>query len=237
MASLISPVNDDEVIAGYLHRGNIAAAREYVAAYGLEGVHDDDVLLATRHAKEVHAAAAAEADRVAARLRALGEDDSALLITEQIGAHQAPPKADRFDLVIEPLRAIAAAAEQDLEVVRQRLRDQTAALSVSDESKARILERIGRGDEALAVEYLNTLQDGQPLPEVEQSHGDDFAEFFPQVVQAAADAQARGQSVVAAVRRARGSTGDPVDSLKEGSTLGKPSSRTNAATPINSVTR
>jgi hypothetical protein len=214
--SLLTGRTAEEVITGYLDRGNIAAARAYIEAHGLEGENDDQILRATNTARAAHQAAISDADRVAARLRALGEDDSALLVTEQIDAHRQPPRPDRFDLVIEPLQMITATAEQDLGVVRQRLRDATAAVDAPDESKSRVLERIGRGDEALAVEYLTYLQDGQPLPDVEQSHGDDFRDFYPLIVEAAAAAQAEGQDPIIAARRARSVTGEPSEQLGKG---------------------
>ena len=216
IASLLTPRADTDVIAGYLNCGNITAARAYIEARGLEGQNDDEILRATNKARATHLAAVVDAERAAARLRALGQDDAALLVTEEIDAHRQPARPDRFDLVIQPLQEITATAEQDLEAVRQQLRDQTAALDAPEDSKTRILERLGHGDEALAVEYLRDLQAGQPLPEFPESHGDDFSEFYPHMVEAAAAAQAQGQDPVEAVRTARGSVGEPAEQLKDG---------------------
>jgi hypothetical protein len=200
-----------ETMRGYLEAGNVAAARGIIAAADDldEAALDDEVSQGRREALRRHQQALGAVDRVAARLRAVYNDDAARELTELTGPLRVAPD-DRFDLTIGPLGDLAARGEDRLRAFRDDLRQRTLGLTGNDAGKQRILDLIER-DEVLAVEFLTVAEAGSDLPVVPERHGDDFSSFFPAMVNAALAASNAGRDAVAAVRAAAGATADPQD--------------------------
>ncbi|MDA0251673.1 MAG: hypothetical protein O2892_09590 [Actinomycetota bacterium] len=211
---VLSARDPDEVVAGYLERGNIAAAREFIATRGLEGAgYEDQMLKATKMAKVAVDKAHGEAEEGTARLRALYKDDLARDLGERTLQIVEAPRNARFDRAIEGLQQITAEAEAALSAERELLKEQVEELSCDEASKQRVLQRIEAHDEPLAVYFLSVLRAGGTLQEVEPPAGDDFSEFAPRVVDVAAAAQAAGNDVIAAVREELGASAVPSDRL------------------------
>jgi hypothetical protein len=217
IAVLLAPREADLVVSGYLDKGDVAAARHFIATRGLEGAgYDDKIAQATKAAKATFEKSRGEAEEGAARLRALYKDDLARDLSERIRQIGDLPRDDRFDLAIEGLRAITAAAETALVAERETLKERVGALTCDESSKARVLERIDDGDEPLAVYFLSLLETGRPLPEVEAPSGDDFSAFVPRIVEIASEAQAAGKDALAAAREALQANSAPPRLLREG---------------------
>jgi hypothetical protein len=199
-----------EVMKGYLEVGNVAAARRIIAAVDDLGkiALDDEVSQGRRDAQNRHQQGLDAVDRVAARLRAVYEDDAARKLTELTGPHRVAPD-DRFDLTIGPLRDLAAEGEARLGSFRDDLRQRTLDLPGNDADRQRILKLVHDQDEVLAVEFLTMAEAGLELPVVDEQHGDDFSSFFPAMVNAALAASGAGGDAVEAVRAAAGATADP----------------------------
>lgn len=214
IASLLTSREPDLVVSGYLDKGDIAAARDFIAARGLEGAgYDDKILQATKTAKVNFEQTYAAAEEGAGRLRALYKDDLARDLGERIRQIGETPRNDRFDLALEGLRAITAEAETALSTERETLKERLRALTCDESSKARVLERIEDSDEPLAVYFLSLLETGRALPEVETPTGDDFSQFVPRIVDVAADAHGAGKDALAAVREALQAKSTPSDRL------------------------
>jgi hypothetical protein len=198
------------VMRGYLEVGNVAAARRIIAAADDldEAALDDEVARGRRDAQNRHRQELAAVDRVAARLRAVYEDEVARELTERTGPLRVT-SGDRFDLTIGPLRELAAQGAVRLGAFRDDLGQRARALSGRDADRQRILELIQQQDEVLAVEFLTMAEAGLELPVVKDQHGDDFSRFFPAMVNAARAASRSGRDAVEAVRAAAGSTGGP----------------------------
>ena len=218
VALLLAPRDPDVVVAGYLAKGDIAAARDFIAARGLEGAgYDDLIQRAIKSAKVRFEKVRGDAEEGAARLRALYKNDLARELSERINQIGDTPRDDRFDLAIEALQAITAEAETALGAERESLKARVEKLTCDEASKARVLERIEDRDEPLAVNFLSVLERGGTLPEVEDASGDDFSEFVPRIVDIAAAAQGVGQDPLAAVRQALKSEATPtVRALRDG---------------------
>ena len=206
------------IVAGYLDKGDIAAARDYIGAAGLEGAgYGDRMLQATKAADAKFAKARGEAEDGAARLRALYKDELARDLSERIQVIGDTPEGDRFDLAIDALKTLAAKAEEALVAERHALEARTRALACDEDSKARVLDRLANADETLAVEFLTLLETGQPLPAVEPPVGDDFSEFLPRIVTVASEAQTAGEDAIAAIQVALSANPVPADrQLREG---------------------
>lgn len=215
---LLTPRDPQVVVEGYLDKGDIAAARNYIGAAGLEGTgYGDRMLQATKAAQAQFDEARGEAEDGAARLKALYKDELARDLSQRIQLLGAAPEGDRFDLAIEALRAIAAEADEALVAERHAMEERTRALACDEASKARVLDRLANADETLAVEFLTLLETGQPLPEVQAPQGDDFSEFLPRIVAVAAEAQSGGEDPIAAIQAAVGVGAVPPDrQLREG---------------------
>ncbi|WP_163689579.1 hypothetical protein [Mycolicibacterium gadium] len=209
VARLLRAVPHSDVVAGHLAKGDIAAARLYIDANGLHGF-DDDILQATRESERGYNDALTAAERATARLRSLYKDDLARELSSRIDALHTPP-VDRLDLAIADLRSVTVQAEDELSIVRTDLEARARAAEAPDEVEARILELLKQGDEVLALEFLTMVEAGQPLPDVENHHGDDFMEFYPAVVEAAAQAQAEGEDSLKAARKALSAAKQPDD--------------------------
>jgi hypothetical protein len=199
-----------QVMRGYLEAGNVAAARRIImAADDLEETAlDDEISQGRQDARDRHRQALEAVDRVAARLRAVYEDDAARELTELTGPLRIAPD-DRFDLTIGPLRDLAAKGAAHLRSFRDDLRQRALDLSDNDADRRRILELIQHEDEVLAVEFLTMAEAGRELPVVNEQHGDDFSSFFPAMVNAALAASGAGGDAVQAVRAAARATSDP----------------------------
>lgn len=206
-----------DIVAGHLAKGDLAAAREFIAELDLEGQFDDDLLRAARDGQQTHDIALSDAELGAARLRSLYKDELARELSGEIDAVRIPTK-DRFDLSISALNAITARADNELESLHADLLARTAATSATDADKARIIDLIERRDETLAVEFLTKIESGQQLPEVNAERGDDFHEFFPAVVDIANEAQLQNENPLTAARAALTGHGvEPEDrQLKDG---------------------
>lgn len=198
------------VVRGYLRAGNVAAARGIIAAAkNLDQMSlDDEVLQAARTAHMQHEQALETVRRIAARLRAVYEDEAERGLTARVDPLRVAPDG-RFDLTIEPLRRLADEGDARLRDFRQGLRKRALACPCDETSRQRILQLISAEDEILAVEFLTMAEAGLPLPAVGEQHGDDFSEFFPAMVNVAVAAARSRTDVVAAIRTAAGKTGDP----------------------------
>jgi hypothetical protein len=199
-----------KVMRGYLEAGNVAAARRIIAAAEDldEATLDDTVAQGRRDARNRHQRALEAVDRVAARLRAVYEDEAARDLTQRADSLRITPD-DRFDLAIGPLRELAAQGGAQLRSFREDLSQRARALPGRDADRQRILELIQCEDEVLAVEFLTMAEAGLELPVVNEQHGDDFSTFFPAMVNAALAASRVGRDAVDAVRAAAGATTDP----------------------------
>lgn len=212
IALVLSPRNPDHVVSGYLDKGDLAAARDFIATRGLEGAgYEDKILQATKMAKVNFEKAYGDAEEGAARLRALYKDDLARDLGERVRQIVETPRRDRFDLAIEGLRTITAEAEAALSAERETLKQRVHDLTCDETSKGRVLQRIEARDEPLAVHFLSVLEAGGALQEVGPPSGDDFSEFVPRIVNVAADAQAAGQDALVSVREALHATSTPSD--------------------------
>jgi hypothetical protein len=121
------------------------------------------------------------------------------------------PEDGRFDLATDKLLGAVAEGEERLRGYREELRGRTHRCDCDEADRQRILSLIDREDEVLAVEFLTMAEAGQPLPEADTERGDDFAAFFPAMVDVGVDATRRREDAVAAVRAAAGATGIPAN--------------------------
>jgi hypothetical protein len=197
------------VVHGYLGTGNIAAARAIIAADDhLDQGLDDEVLRGSREAQTQHEQALDALDRIAARLRAVYEDEMARDFTVRAEQLRVAP-AGRFDLTIRPLRHLAQEGNDQLRNFREGLRKRVLDCPCAEADRSRIVQLIDSEDEILAVEFLTMAEAGLELPEVEEQHGDDFSDFFPRMVDVAVAAARTRADAVAAVRDAAGAKADP----------------------------
>jgi hypothetical protein len=200
------------IVKGYLGAGNVAAARHIIATADEMNrpALDDEVLTGARTARNRHERALEEVDRIAARLRAVYEDEAARNLAARAVPLRVAPDS-RFDLTIEPLHGLAKEGTALLSAFRDGLRHRTLASPCNDADRQRILQLIDHEDEILAVEFLTMAEAGLSLPAVEEQHGDDFSDFFPAMVNAALTASRAGNDVIDAVRAAAGATADPAN--------------------------
>ena len=140
----------------------MAAARRIIAAADdLDGAALDDVVSqGRRDAQNRHQQALEAVDRVAARLRAVYDDEAARELTQRAEPFRVTSD-DRFDLAIGPLRELAAEGSARLASFREDLRHRAGALPGRDADQQRILELIEHEDEVLAVEFLTMAEAGQ----------------------------------------------------------------------------
>lgn len=199
------------VMRGYLAIGNVAAARASIAKAGQadSSALDDEVLRGAKAARQRHEDALAAVERTAARLRAVYDDEAARNLTLRAEPFRVVPD-DRFDLAIEPLRTLAGEGARQLSAFRDELRRRTESAGCSETDKQRILQLIDQQDEILAVEFLTLAESGRGLPSVSHQHGDDFSDFFPEMVNVAIAASRNGTDATEAVRTAAAAAGDPV---------------------------
>lgn len=213
---LLEPRAHETVIAGHLAKGDIAAARAYIDDHALDGQYDDDILRAARDGQRHYDAALLGAERSAARLRALYQDDLARTLTSEIDQLRSP-QTDRWDLAVTALNGVTERGNSAIRAVHDDLRARARAVDASETDRARIIERLQHGDEALALEFVTMLESHQQLPNIVDDHGDDFTDFYPAVVNAAADAQAAGHDPLIGARNALSATTMPDDrQLRDG---------------------
>ncbi|MCB1254582.1 MAG: hypothetical protein KDB39_15375 [Austwickia sp.] len=204
---------DDDVpmriVEGYLNCGNLVAAEKYLTAFNVIRTDemDDEFLRAGRRLSERHQQALIAADRVVARLRALSDDELARALAARI-EDQRSPLPERFDLALQALSAITVQGRELLGSVRTTLFSRAAAVG-NDAVAGRIRALIESEDEPLAVEYLNLAEAGEALPKVEPPPGDDFADFFPRVVEVAARGDQSGHGILTSIRRSLGAPAAP----------------------------
>jgi len=197
------------VVRGYLGTGNIVAARGIIAADDHpDQALDDEVLRGSREAQTRHEQALDSLDRIAARLRAVYEDEMARAFIVRAEQLRVAP-AGRFDLTIRRLRQLAQEGNSQLRDFREGLRKRALDCPCGEADRSRIVQLIDDEDEILAVEFLTMAEAGLELPEVGEQHGDDFSDFFPRMVDVAVTATRTRADAVAAVREAAGVTADP----------------------------
>ena len=198
------------VVRGYLQTGNITAARAIVmkADEANQTALDDEIQRGAQEARRRHGLALDEVGQIAARLRAVNDDN---------GARELAAKTDRlrqatdgrFDLTIGALRDLAEDGTARLRAYRAGLRERARRCDCGEPDRQRILDLIEREDEILAVEFLTIAEAGHRLPDAEEQHGDDFSAFFPAMVNVALAAARERADAVTAVRSAIGTTTKP----------------------------
>ena len=108
---------------------------------------DDEVLRGSRDALAQHEQALEAVDRIAARLRAVYEDEAAHDLTRRAEPLRAAPRG-RFDLTIEPLRRLADEGDARLSDFREGLRMRAVECPCDEADRSRIVQLIdarGRG--------------------------------------------------------------------------------------------
>ncbi|MDN4478659.1 hypothetical protein QQX10_10705 [Demequina sp. SYSU T00039] len=192
--ALRSPRDPMEVARGYLERGNGEAAEQWIDRQGIERSEELEDLLrdsAALSAKRFRIRYS-ETARLVARVQALGVDskgepkgrDAVVGATAQLAGASTVHDERRYDLALQALDDVAQSAMSLLDGVQTNLRERAHRV-VDETDRTRILRLIDSGDEPLAVEYLTFAEDGEPLPVADSFESDDFAEFFPDVVEAA----------------------------------------------------
>lgn len=173
------------VFRGYLASGNVRAAEQVVARYEVirTPTSEDEIGEASQRLLRRQRELVAEADRVLDRLRSLFDDDLVRQLSQELEEHR-DLTPGRFDLHFEPLKTIQDRGEARLSEVRAGLRERAELLRVTQDSR-RILHLLESRDEQLAVDYLSLAEAGEPLPVLTPPGGDDFGEFFPDVVSVA----------------------------------------------------
>ena len=197
------------VARGYLALGNRKAVDETLTAAAIphNDALDDELLRARRLLVREHQEAVVRADRVVARMRALSDDEQARGLALRIEELRTPDE-DRFDLAMVPLVAVHDEGLARLAVVREGLYERVNRLA-DPEVGHRIQMLIEGDDEPLAVEYLTLAEAGEALPTLEPPPGDDFARFFPALVELAAAADKTRATAVGDVRAALGAVEQP----------------------------
>lgn len=203
-----------DVVRGYLGTGNVRAAEDYIALSPLVRTDqlNDEVREAVHDLRKQCKARFAEVSRAVSRIRALHEDsdenDSVLTFAGRLAVIDEQEPDDRIDLTFAVLEQIESEAAEVLESIRTGLRSRAQGVE-SRADRQRIIDLIEIGDEPLAVEYLTLSESGAALPSLEPVSAEDFANFFPEVVNIADEARRARQDPLAAVRRALGQHGEP----------------------------
>jgi hypothetical protein len=175
-----------EAVSGFLDRGNVRAARELLGDEESDAVERRAEALRREHISAIRAA-----DVAIAKLRSLGLDELARDLDGELDEWRTAP-IDRYDLVRAPLADISERAADALTGYRETLEDRLAELSASPDDIARVRDLLDRNDEVTAEEFITKVKSGEPLPEAESVlRRGDFDEFFPAVVDHAADAVAK----------------------------------------------
>lgn len=198
------------VVRGYLQAGNITAARAIAtkADEADQTALDDEIQRGAQEARRRHAQALDTVGRIAARLRAVNDDNGARELAAKTDKLREAPD-DRFDLTIGALQDLAEDGTARLRSYRAELRERAHRCDCGESDRQRILNLIEREDEILAVEFLTMAEAGQQLPDADEQHGDDFSAFFPAMVNVAVAAARDRADAVTAVRSATGTTAKP----------------------------
>lgn len=198
------------VVRGYLQTGNITAARAIAmkADEADQTALDDEIQRGAQEARRRHAQALDTAGRIAARLRAVNDDNGARELTAETDKlHEAPD--GRFDLAIGALQDLAEDGTARLRAYHAGLRERARRCDCGESDRQRILSLIERDDEILAIEFLTMAEAGQRLPDADEQHGDDFSAFFPAMVNVAVAAARDQMDAISAIRTAAQTTGGP----------------------------
>lgn len=212
--TLIEGREPHAVVHGYLVQGNLRAAEQVASRSGLrdDAEIEDSLAKASQQLSRQNKDLIADVDQALDRLQSLYDDDLVRRLTQELTALKLPA-AGRFDLRFAPLFSIRDQAEARLEELREGLRERARALPGHDDSR-RILDLLSSRDEQLAYDYLNLAESGESLPVLLPPSGDDFGEFFPDVVRAAETAKRdRAMDVIADLRARLGAHGAPSDRI------------------------
>ncbi|MEV0131068.1 hypothetical protein AB0H83_21715 [Dactylosporangium sp. NPDC050688] len=208
----------EEAVRGYLDRGNVRAARE------LLGDEESDIV--ERYAdtlNRAHNAAVKATDVAIAKLRSLGSDELARSLESELDDWRIAP-VDRYDLARAPLAEMGARAARAMTEYRAELESRLAVLAAPRDDIERIRRVLDRNDEVTAEEFITKLKSGEPLPEaVSVGRRGDFDEFFPAVVEHAAETAAKAgpherpeEAVLQSIIDLAGGQQPQVGSLREG---------------------
>ncbi len=216
LKTLIAGRNPADIIVGYARLGNDAASAAFRVRMNvtLDAAAEEVAARARVDLQSRRRQAIDDVDRTIGRLRSLNDDDRARQLLARLGKFRTEPENRRSDLALEAIRTIAAEAESRLEEIRRNLRTQLAEVG-DEEARGRIEALLASDNEPLALEFISRYMTGRPLPEVPALGGDDFAEFYPRVVQLAEKATAPGTDTVRVVRRALGTGGEPATPVLE----------------------
>ncbi|HTJ39978.1 MAG TPA: hypothetical protein VL738_42815, partial [Dactylosporangium sp.] len=175
-----------EAVGGFLDRGNVRAARELLGEEESDAVERRAEALGREHVTAVKAA-----DVSIAKLRSLGLDELARELESELDDWRVAP-VDRYDLARAPLAGVTARATEALTAYRAELEGRLAALTAPRDDIERVRRVLDRNDEVTAEEFITKLKSGEALPEaVSVGRRGDFDEFFPAVVEHAAEAAAK----------------------------------------------
>jgi hypothetical protein len=198
------------IVRGFLQAGNVTAARAIVlkADEADQTALDDEIQRGAQEARRRHAQALDTVERIAARLRAVNDDNGARELMAKTDTLREAPEG-RFDLTISALHSLAEEDTARLLAYRAGLRQRLRQCECGESDRQRILSLIECQEEILAVEFLTMAEAGQRLPEFHEQHGDDFSTFFPAMVNVAMAAARDRADAVAAVRSTSGTTTRP----------------------------
>ncbi len=176
----------EEAVTGFLDAGNITLARLLIAELDQPtGERLADAALRAEHThKQEHQRAVRSADAAIAKLRSVGLDEPARELEGQLGQLRLA-LVDRYDARRAPLAAIVDTARTELDGYRRTLEGRLGELAPAPEDLVRIQELLEKNDEVTANEFVTRLESDLELPPASQSQRDDFAEFFPAVVELA----------------------------------------------------
>ncbi|MEU8606667.1 hypothetical protein AB0C29_01495 [Actinoplanes sp. NPDC048791] len=184
-----------DAVYGHLARGNVALAIKVLDDV-TDIEHDTALREACRQArrdlKQRHDTAVGTAESAIAKLRSVGRDEIAHGLQGRLDGLRATftTRSDRFDLTMGRLDELLSDAHAELREYRKELRIRIDDVSHSPADNARIVALLDDGDEVTAEEFLTLLAAGQALPEDSaQPVDDDFAAFFPRIVNLAAEAE------------------------------------------------
>ena len=214
---LVHPPAVEDIAAGYLESGNRQAVIDLQTSGRLTPSDAlADAMATSKKALELrHKDCLLKADRIITRLRSLDDDDFARLLAGQIDQLRAADP-DRFDLVLVALARAIDDGEEGLHGIRAEIHERLEQLESRSDSE-RIEALIDSADEPLAIEFLNVSESGQALPDVDVPGQDDFARFFPKVVDTAYEANDPDAHPVARIRSYLGAEDEPSNrQLREG---------------------
>lgn len=214
--TLIAGRNPTEVVVGYLCLGNEAAASKFRSRTRLvlDAAAEEVVAKARIDLQTRRRQALDDTDRIIARLRSLNDDDKARQLMSQLDQYRPESGDGRYDLAIQGIETVTSEAKSRLSAIRSDLRARVDTIR-DIEVRRRIADLLASDNEPLALEFITRFETDRPLPEIAPLGGDDFAEFYPRVVELAESASAPGTDTVRVVRKALGVQGDPATPVLE----------------------